>query len=107
MERVTDLMDFNYQRRVSNKDAQSDLIKIILGISKASIADGLFSIMGPIIKRELPFDTKKYPGLSNLETFLDAMTRVIQESRVGSTMLDIRGTSDLDSINEEVINRTR
>ena len=73
MERVTDLMDFNYQRRVSNKDAQSDLIKIILGISKASIADGSFSIMGPIIKRELPSDTEKYPGLSNLETFLDVI----------------------------------
>lgn len=109
MERVTDLMDFNYHSQVSNKSAQSDLVKIILGISKASITTGSFSRMEHIIKRELPSDTQKYPGLSNLKNFLDAMSRVIQESQVESTMSDItiRGTSDLDYTNEEGINKTR
>lgn len=81
MGRVTDLMDFNYQNQVSNEKVQSMLAQITLGISKASINNGSFLSMVPIFKRELPpVDEQRYPGLSNLHTFLEAMSRVMQET---------------------------
>ncbi len=75
MTRVIELMDYNYQKQVSDKNAQSNLIQILLRISKLCITNGMFMEVSDIIKRELPVDKKRYPGLLNLKAFLDVMSK--------------------------------
>ncbi len=107
MERVTDLMDYNYQNQVSNKNAQSNLVQIILVIAKASIIDGLFSRMAPIIERELPVDTERYPGLSNLKAFLNVMSKEVAGMQVEPTMTEPSEFNPIgDYIDQENIHKT-
>lgn len=107
MGRITDLMDYNYQKQVSEKDAKSDLVQIILGIFKASIANGSFSYMAPIIERELPADKDKYPDLPNLKAFIDVMPKVISEMQDKSPMTEATGFNPIgDYIDQESIHKT-
>lgn len=107
MERVTDLMDYNYQEQVSDKNAQSNLVQIILGISKASINNGSFSRMATIIERELPVDKTRYQGLSNLKAFLDVMSKEMTGMQVEPTMTEPSEFNPIgDYIDQESIHKT-
>lgn len=107
MERVTDLMDYNYQNQVSNKNAQSNLVQIILGIAKASINDGSFSRMADIIKRELPVDKERHPGLTNLKAFLDVMSKELSGMQVEPNMTESSELNPIeDYIDQEDIHKT-
>ncbi len=85
MGKVTDLMNFNYQSQVSDKKAPSNLTQIMLNISKISISLGL-PWMLDIIKRELPADKNRYPGLQNLNAFLDVMSNSMTGMQTESTI---------------------